>query len=85
MPIVAHNAKFDKSFIEETLRRCDFNEMRNKYIDTLELSRKKVKGLINYKLQTLLEHFDTTADNTHRSIGDCNSTMLLYEKLRGMP
>ena len=39
-PIIAHNAKFDLSFLQESLRRLDRAALRNEVIDTLPLLRR---------------------------------------------
>jgi DNA polymerase III epsilon subunit-like protein len=51
-------------------------------MDTLTLARKLVKGVENYSLKTLLNYFHIDHDNAHRSIGDCKSTMKLFEEIR---
>ena len=39
LPMVAHNAKFDVSFLEMAYKKYDLGEFKNPVIDTLELSR----------------------------------------------
>jgi CRISPR-associated protein Cas2 len=81
LPIVAHNVDFDMGFILNACAECGFPLLTNRCIDTLSLARRLIKGLPNYKLGTLAKHFGITHDNAHRSIGDCQVTWLLYEKL----
>jgi DNA polymerase III epsilon subunit-like protein len=53
----------------------------NPCIDTLNLSRRLIDDVENYKLATLLEYFKIEVKDRHRSIEDCLSTKQLYDKL----
>jgi CRISPR-associated protein Cas2 len=80
--VVCHNAEFDYGFLNEALKRSDLPAFRNRCVDTAALSRRLVRNAKNYKLATLLEHFELQPGEAHRSIGDCISTMRLYERLK---
>ncbi|CAM4050529.1 exonuclease domain-containing protein [Catellicoccus marimammalium] len=67
--ICAHNAKFDMKFLSATLKRLGY-DANISYIDTLALSRIYVKGLINYKQNTVAEHFNLCNKNLHRAGSD---------------
>lgn len=67
--ICAHNASFDMRFLSETLMRLGYNG-RIAYVDTLSLSRKLVKGLDNYKQNTVAEHFNIVNVDAHRAYAD---------------
>lgn len=71
--LVAHNAAFDTSFVRKVAKRCglafDFC-----YMDTLELARCTVKGVKNYKLNTLTKHFGVKLENHHRASDDAIAT-----------
>jgi CRISPR-associated protein Cas2 len=84
LPIVAHNADFDMGFLLSACSKCGLPLLTNRCIDTLALSRRLLRGLPNYKLGTLTEHFGILHDNAHRSLGDCLVTWRLYEKLMEM-
>ncbi len=44
-PLVAHNASFDRGFINAELRRCLLTELpEDRFVDTLALARKKFPG-----------------------------------------
>ena len=81
--LVAHNAGFDTSFIKKAAKdnglRFDFC-----YIDTLELSRSLVKGVKNYKLDTLTKHFNVKLENHHRACDDAAATAQVFIKLLEM-
>ena len=67
--ICAHNARFDLDFLAETFKRIGYNaDIR--YIDTLSLSRRFVKGLVNYKQDTVAEYFSLYNSNAHRAVSD---------------
>lgn len=78
--ICAHNAKFDMDFLSETLMRLGYNAKVN-YIDTLSLSRKLVKGLVNYKQDTVATHFDLHNTKAHRAESDAEICGSILGKL----
>lgn len=67
--ICAHNASFDMNFLSETLMRLGYNG-KIRYIDTLSLSRSLVKGLYNYKQDTVAMHFGLVNSQSHRAVSD---------------
>jgi len=88
LPLVAHNMDFDKSFLNKAMARCNLPPIKNRTVDTLALSRRIHKRLVSYKLQDLVAHFelspfasDSSDYATHRSLGDCHTTHMLYQKL----
>lgn len=80
-PVVSHNVDFDYSFLHKTCADCNLPLPKNRRIDTLALSRRKVKQVINYKLSTLATHFAIDVSQKHRSLADCEITYQLFEKL----
>jgi len=80
-PVVSHNADFDYGFLRAACQRFELPKFSNRYIDTLELARRIVDNLENYKLSTLLEYFNIEEKAIHRSIEDCLRTHQLYTKL----
>ena len=81
LPIVAHNADFDTNFLLQGCIKCKMPLFDNRCIDTLVLAKRRVHGMENYKLSTLAARFNIKNDSPHRGLGDCEATMLLYEKL----
>lgn len=67
--VCAHNAKFDMDFLCNTLARLGYDS-DIRYIDTLSLSRKCIKGLENYKQNTVAEHFGIFNRSAHRASAD---------------
>ena len=78
--ICAHNAKFDISFLSETLMRLGYSA-KIKYVDTLSLSRYLIKGLFNYKLKTVASYFNLRNLNEHRADGDAEVCGCIFKKL----
>ncbi|QSX06550.1 PolC-type DNA polymerase III [Sedimentibacter sp. zth1] len=79
--LVAHNANFDVKFIKEKFR-SRFNEVYDMpVIDTLELSKALVKGIRNYKLNTLTKKFNIILENHHRAVDDAKATAFLLLEL----
>jgi CRISPR-associated protein Cas2 len=81
LPVVAHNVDFDIRFLSNACVKCGIPLLTNRCIDTLALSRRLIKGLPDYKLGTIAAYFGIDTGNTHRSLGDCEMTWRLYEKL----
>lgn len=80
-PVVSHNVDFDYSFLRKACVNCNLPLLSNRSIDTLTLSRRKVKQVMNYKLSTLAANFAIEIMQTHRSLADCEITYQLFEKL----
>ena len=67
--ICAHNASFDMNFLSETLMRLGYDG-KISYVDTLSLSRSLIKGLHNYKQDTVAMYFDLVNNQSHRAVTD---------------
>lgn len=78
--IVAHNLNFDMGFIYNVANKYSY-KFDNNTLDTLEISRQKVKGLRNYKLGTLAEYFNVSLKNAHRAVHDATATAKIFIKL----
>jgi DNA polymerase-3 subunit epsilon len=62
--LVAHNADFDMRFLESEFFQSPFPTPKvKKVIDTLALARQHVRGPKNYKLMSLVEHFEIDTSN----------------------
>lgn len=80
-PIVCHNAGFDINFLQETLRKQNMTPIKNKIIDTLPITRRKLKGLSGYKLIDIANHFAIQVQNQHRALPDCILTYEIFLRL----
>jgi len=81
MAIVAHNSDFDTGFLLHACAKCGIPLFTNRCIDTVLLSKRLVHGLTDYKLITLADKFGIDKHDVHRSMGDCEITLELYQKL----
>ena len=55
LPMVAHNAKFDISFMEMAMKKYNLGIFKNTVIDTLELSRALDQGFARHSLSALVK------------------------------
>ena len=82
-PMVAHNAKFDISFIESAMRKYNLGEFENTVIDTLELSRTLDQGFARHSLSALVKRYNVPWDEDahHRADYDAEGTALVFHKM----
>ena len=80
--LVAHNALFDLSFLQESLARCGMMIWEGKTMDTLRLARNVYPGLPSYKLQELRSVLGLQCENgtAHRAASDVEWTAVLLRK-----
>lgn len=81
MPLVSHHAAFDQRFLNAACQKLGISTLRNRFIDTLTIARRKVLDAPNYKLATLATHLSIPAQSAHRALADCHTTHLLFRKL----
>jgi DNA polymerase-3 subunit epsilon len=81
LPLVAHNAPFDFKFLLEDVKLHQSVAPAGTVLDTLPLARKVFPGLPNYKLWTLVRHFDFPAGTFHRAEEDSVYCGLLFAKI----
>ena len=73
--LVAHNARFDITFLNAALERLNYPRMENRVIDTAALARKTLAGEVpNNKLQTLARHLRCAHQPSHRAYEDALAT-----------
>jgi DNA polymerase-3 subunit epsilon len=77
---VAHNARFDYSFIREEFKSLGFNFKRN-ILDTVALSRKLIPGHRSYSLGNICKDLKISINGRHRAAGDALATVKLFEML----
>lgn len=80
--LVAHNARFDTSFLNVALRRHDYPEIDLPVVCTATLARRLVREEVrNCRLATLCRHFRTHHEPTHRALPDARATVELLHAL----
>ena len=81
LPMVAHNAKFDVSFLEMAHRK--YNLGTNTVIDTLELSRALDTNYARHSLSALVKRYNVPWDESahHRADYDAEGTAYVLHKM----
>jgi DNA polymerase-3 subunit epsilon len=77
---VAHNARFDYSFIRQEFSMLGYN-FRRRLLDTVSLSRKLLPGHKSYSLGNLCNDLGIKINDRHRASGDALATVRLLELL----
>ena len=81
-PIVAHNAIFDYSFINEAAKRITGEEIKNERIDTQQMFKEIYPDLDAHGLNALTEKFNVELKDHHRAMGDTMGLALLTQNLK---
>jgi len=81
LKIVSHNPEFDYSFIRHACKVNNFPLLSNEHIDTMQLSKRYLDTVADYKLSTILKYFNIQHEKLHRSLNDCIATNEIYKKL----
>ena len=78
--LVAHNARFDLSFLQESLAREKVGFWDGKTMDTIPLIKQAYPGLQSYSLQFLRNTFglNDEAGPAHRAFADVEWTMEIF-------
>jgi len=76
--LIAHNAPFDISFINEELARLGKPALQNKVIDTRIFAKEIFPGLPKYALQDLATRFGIKALDAHRAEDDARVCLELF-------
>ena len=83
LPMVAHNAKFDISFMQAACNKYGFGEFKKCVLDTMSIARMLHPEWPNHKLQTLTKRLDVPwdEDKHHRADYDAEGTALAFYKM----
>ena len=83
LPMVAHNAKFDISFINSAYRKYSLGTLNNTLIDTLGLSRYLESNERYHNLATLVIRYniDWDEEKHHRANYDAEGTAIIFYKM----
>lgn len=77
---VAHNARFDYSFIRQEFGMLGYN-FKRPMLDTVALSRRLLPGHKSYSLGNLCKDLGIDINGRHRASGDALATVRLLEML----
>ncbi len=80
--IVGHNVNFDINFIYDALIRYFNVPLSNDFVDTLRLSRRKLKQLSHHRLQDLAYYYSIDYSHAHRAVEDCDITNQVLNQLK---
>ena len=83
LPMVAHNAKFDASFLEMAYKKYNLGKYENVLIDTLQLSRALDTDQTRHSLSVLVKRYEIPWDEDahHRADYDSEGTALIFYKM----
>ncbi|MCQ2744619.1 MAG: 3'-5' exonuclease [bacterium] len=81
-PIVAHNAIFDYSFLNEAKLRTTGEKLENPRIDSQIMFREIAPELESHGLEALTQRFNVELNNHHRAMADTMGLALAYPKLK---
>ncbi|WP_432505911.1 DEDD exonuclease domain-containing protein [Kineococcus arenarius] len=83
--LVAHNARYDTSFLQAACRRAGLEWPRPEVVDTLALARALVgrDEARDHKLGTLARLFGATSSPDHRALNDARATVDVLHALLG--
>ncbi len=79
--LLAHNAEFDVTFLNQEALRCGYKMPRVPVVDTVELSRLLRADLPNHKLETISKAFGFPAPTYHRALADSQTLQQCFEHL----
>lgn len=80
LPIIAHNASFDISFLLVNSLEAGIIPPVYNVVDTLPLARKHIKDSENHKLETLKSYLKLDENyDSHNALDDCMVTSILYK------
>ena len=77
---VAHNVRFDYSFVKRAYEELGYNYSR-KQLCTVRLSRMITPELRRHNLDALCHYHGINIESRHRAMGDVLATAALFEKL----
>lgn len=81
-PIVAHNAIFDYSFLNEAKKRVMGETLSNPRIDSQIMFKEIAPDLESHGLEALTNRFNVELNNHHRAMADTMGLALAYPKLK---
>lgn len=80
--LVAHRASFDFKFLSAAFKRLNIVAPHGLVLDTLNIAKQSVPGLINYRLSGLINHFGLSVEGKfHRAELDSYCCGLLFLRL----
>lgn len=78
--LMAHNAKFDISFVKAEIKRAGCELPPNQVIDSLGLFRKWYPKSKSHSVEAVARHAEVTTDTLHRAAADSLYVFLIFDK-----
>jgi DNA polymerase III epsilon subunit family exonuclease len=82
--LVAHNARFDLSFLDRETERLTGARLAGPVVDTVGLARRLLAGRTRAGLSSLAHFFGTAARPCHRALPDAQATAEILVQLIGL-
>ena len=79
--VIAHNAHFDRRFLEHNARLVGMTFAGNEWVCTMRMAQRVPLGG-PYKLAALAERLDVSDQGSHRALDDCRATIGVYRAVR---
>lgn len=79
--LVGYNISFDMEFLRAACRAYGQLPPTNPLVDVLSLARRTRCRVPNYKLLTMVQHFNLADSVPHRALPDCRLISKVYRKL----
>ena len=79
--VIAHNAHFDRRFLEHNARLMGATFAGNEWVCTMRMAQRVPLGR-PYKLAALAERLDVPDRGSHRALDDCRATIGVYRAVR---
>ena len=79
--LVGYNLNFDIGFLRKMAERIGKQLFVTRVKDVLDIARRRLGGLENYKLKTVAEYFSLDTSTMHRAMSDCELVYGIYEEL----
>ncbi|HBN11945.1 MAG TPA: type I-E CRISPR-associated endoribonuclease Cas2 [Ruminococcus sp.] len=79
--VLMYNAAFDLEFLEHNAKKCEIEFPYIHINDVFITAKSMLKGLDNYKLETVSLYLGAENRQSHRALQDCHLLKNVYEKL----
>lgn len=76
---VAHDIKFDYTFVSDSFEKFSLGKLLNRKLCTIDLSKRTIKA-DKYGLSSLKELLNINVENHHRAYYDALTTAIIFEK-----
>jgi DNA polymerase III subunit epsilon len=76
---IAHDIKFDYTFISESFEKYNLGKLLNRKICTIDLAKRTIESE-RYGLSSLKELLNIEVDNHHRAYYDALTTAIIFDK-----